>query len=217
MIGNTWAGVTVALWVLLTGSDSARPGCRRAPVRLQAMTDTPVETPEIGDDPDRADANESAEERAARFERDALPFLDPLYSAALRMTRNPADADDLVQETLSKAWAHRDRYEAGTNLKAWLFTILRNTWYSAASKKKREVEDGDGRHAATLTAEAAQEWKAELSSLQTALGQLPPEHREAIVMVGAAGLSYEEAAQIAAAPWAPSKAESTGPATAWPS
>lgn len=123
--------------------------------------------------------------------------LPALRAFAWTLSRNAADADDLVQETLSKAWAHRDRYEAGTNLKAWLFTILRNTWYSAASKKKREVEDGDGHHAAKLTAEAAQEWKAELTSLQAALGELPPEHREAIVMVGAAGLSYEEAAEIA--------------------
>lgn len=123
--------------------------------------------------------------------------LPALRAFAWTLSRNTADADDLVQETLSKAWAHRDRYEAGTNLKAWLFTILRNTWYSAASKKQREVEDGDGHHAAKLTAEAAQEWKAELTSLQAALGELPPEHREAIVMVGAAGLSYEEAAKIA--------------------
>lgn len=123
--------------------------------------------------------------------------LPALRAFAWTLSRNAADADDLVQETLSKAWAHRDRYEAGTNLKAWLFTILRNTWYSAASKKQREVEDGDGHHAAKLTAEAAQEWKAELTSLQAALGALPPEHREAIVMVGAAGLSYEEAAEIA--------------------
>ncbi len=123
--------------------------------------------------------------------------LPALRAFAWTLSRNAADADDLVQETLSKAWAHRDRYEAGTNLKAWLFTILRNTWYSTASKKQREVEDGDGQHAARLTAEAAQEWKAELTSLQTALDGLAPEHREAIVMVGAAGLSYEEAAEIA--------------------
>ncbi len=120
-----------------------------------------------------------------------------LRAFAWSLSRNAADADDLVQETLTKAWANRERYEAGTNLKAWLFTILRNTWYSAATKRRREVADEEGRHAASLTSEAAQEWSAELTDLQSALNALPPDHREAIVMVGAAGLSYEEAAEIA--------------------
>lgn len=120
-----------------------------------------------------------------------------LRAFAWSLSRNAADADDLVQETLTKAWANRERYEAGTNLKAWLFTILRNTWYSAATKRRREVADEEGRHAAGLTSEAAQEWSAELTDLQSALNALPPDHREAIVMVGAAGLSYEEAAEIA--------------------
>lgn len=119
-----------------------------------------------------------------------------LRAFAWSLSRNAADADDLVQETLTKAWTHRDRYEAGTNLRAWLFTILRNTWYSAVTKRRREVADEEGRHAAGLTSEANQEWSVELIALQTALNELPPEHREAIVMVGAAGLSYEEAAQI---------------------
>lgn len=120
-----------------------------------------------------------------------------LRAFAWSLSRNAADADDLVQETLTKAWTHRERYQAGTNLKAWLFTIMRNTWYSAATKRRREVADDEGRHAAGLTSEANQEWTVELTSLQTALNDLPPEHREAIVMVGAAGLSYEEAAEIA--------------------
>ncbi len=126
-----------------------------------------------------------------------ISLIPSLRAFAWSLSRNAADADDLVQETLTKAWTHRERYEAGTNLKAWLFTILRNTWYSAVAKTRREVADEDGRHAAVLTAEASQEWKAELTSLQAALNELPPDHREAIVMVGAAGLSYEEAAEIA--------------------
>lgn len=120
-----------------------------------------------------------------------------LRAFAFSLARNRADADDLVQETLVKAWAHRTRFEAGTNLRAWLFTILRNSWYTGAARRRREVADEEGRHAAGLTAEASQEWTAELTSLQAALNTLPPEHREAIIMVGAAGLSYQEAADIA--------------------
>lgn len=124
-------------------------------------------------------------------------FLPSLRAFAFTLSRNSADADDLVQETLTKAWAHRTRFEPGSNLRAWLFTILRNSWYTGAAKRRREIADEEGRYAASLTAEASQEWTAELTSLQAALNALPPEHREAIVMVGAAGLSYQEAADIA--------------------
>ncbi len=120
-----------------------------------------------------------------------------LRAFAWSLSRNGADADDLVQETLTKAWTYRERFEPGTNLRAWLFTILRNSWYSAVAKRSREVADEDGHHAARLVAEGSQEWTVELSALRLALDELPPEHREAIVMVGAAGLSYEEAAEIA--------------------
>lgn len=120
-----------------------------------------------------------------------------LRAFAYSLSRDPSDADDLVQETLVKAWAHRAKFQPGSNLRAWLFTILRNSWYSAAGKRRREVADEDGRHAAGLTSPAAQMPSLELKELQDALNQLPAEHREAIVMVGAAGLSYEEAAEIA--------------------
>ena len=129
--------------------------------------------------------------------RDGVEALVPALRAfAWSLSRNAADADDLVQETLTKAWASRTGFRPGTNLRAWLFTILRNTWYTAATKRRREVADEDGHHAAGLTSQPSQEWSAELTSLQTALNTLPPDHREAIVMVGAAGLSYEEAAEI---------------------
>lgn len=124
-------------------------------------------------------------------------FVPSLRAFAWSLSRNRADADDLVQETLTKAWTYRDRFEPGTNLRAWLFTILRNSWYSSVAKRSREVADEDGHHAARLTAEGSQEWSVELGALKLALDDLPPEHREAIVMVGAAGLSYEEAAEIA--------------------
>ena len=83
-------------------------------------------------------ATETDDERLARFERDALPYLDQLYSAALRMTRNPADAEDLVQEAFSKAFAAFHQYKDGTNLKAWLFRILTNTYINAYRKKQRQ-------------------------------------------------------------------------------
>ena len=123
-----------------------------------------------------------------------IPYLRR-YARAL--TQNVSDADDLVQNCLVRAIAKMDRFEAGTNLRAWLFTILRNSWYSSVAKRSREVSDEDGHHAARLTAEGSQEWTVELSALKVALDDLPPEHREAIVMVGAAGLSYEDAAEIA--------------------
>lgn len=130
--------------------------------------------------------------------RDAILGQAPALRAfAWTLSRNATDADDLVQDTLVKAWANRERFEAGTNLRAWLFTILRNTWYSAVAKRRREVADEDGKHAAGLSAEASQDWAIEMDDLRAALDKLPPEHREAIVMVGAAGLSYEEAAEIA--------------------
>jgi RNA polymerase sigma-70 factor, ECF subfamily len=155
----------------------------------------------VAPDPDRASTEPRAPDGAiaepAVWRRSVLELLPSLRAFAWSLSRNPADADDLVQETLTKAWTYRERFADGTNLRAWLFTILRNTWYSTTVKRAREVADEDGKHAAGLTAEAAQDWSAELTALRAALNRLPPEHREAVVMVGAAGLSYEEAAAIA--------------------
>lgn len=134
---------------------------------------------------------------AADWREAVIARIPSLRAFAWSLSRNPTDADDLVQETLAKAWTYREKYEAGTNLRAWLFTILRNTWYSTAVKRGREVADEEGRHAAGLSAEGSQEWAVELTALREALDELPAEHREAIVLVGAAGLSYEEAAEIA--------------------
>jgi RNA polymerase sigma-70 factor (ECF subfamily) len=130
--------------------------------------------------------------------RDAVMQRIPALRAfAWSLSRNPSDADDLVQETLTKAWTYRDKFEPGSNLRAWLFTILRNSWYTSVAKRRREVADEEGRHAAGLVSEGNQSWSVELIQLRTALDTLPPEHREAIILVGAAGLSYEEAAEIA--------------------
>jgi RNA polymerase sigma-70 factor (ECF subfamily) len=129
--------------------------------------------------------------------RDQVVALIPALRAfAWSISRNGSEADDLVQDTLIKAWSHRDKFETGTNLRAWLFTILRNTYYTAVVRRRREVRDEDDQHARSLTAAPTQEWGLALRALQAALDQLPVEHREALILVGAAGLSYEEAAQI---------------------
>ena len=129
--------------------------------------------------------------------RDQVVALIPALRAfAWSISRNGSDADDLVQDTLIKAWSHRDKFETGTNLRAWLFTILRNTYYTAVVRRRREVRDEDDQYARSLTAAPTQEWGLAIRALQAALTQLPPEHREALVLVGAAGLSYEEAAEI---------------------
>ena len=112
------------------------------------------------------------------------------------MSHNGSDADDLVQDTLIKAWTNRDKFEPGTNLRAWLFTILRNTYYTNVLRRRREVRDEQGEYAATLKTAPTQDWSVAVRSLQAALRQLPDEHREALILVGAAGLSYEEAAEI---------------------
>jgi RNA polymerase sigma-70 factor (ECF subfamily) len=129
--------------------------------------------------------------------RDQVVAMIPALRAfAWSISRNGSDADDLVQDTLIKAWSHRDKFETGTNLRAWLFTILRNTYYTAVVRRRREVRDEDDQHARSLTTAPTQEWGLAIRALQAALDQLPAEHREALILVGAAGLSYEEAAHI---------------------
>jgi RNA polymerase sigma-70 factor, ECF subfamily len=116
------------------------------------------------------------------------------YARAL--TRNAERADDLVQETLLRALAHIDSFEPGTNMPAWLFTILRNLFRSEYRKRRREVEDADGRYAETLKSHPEQTGRVEFSEFRAALAKLPSEQREALILVGASGFSYEEAAAI---------------------
>lgn len=122
--------------------------------------------------------------------------LPALRAFAIHLTQNVSRADDLVQDTIVKAWSNIDKFEAGTNMRAWLFTILRNTYYTSVLRRRREVRDEMGEYADTLTSPPTQDWTVAMRALQAALQQLPDEHREALILVGAAGLSYEEAADI---------------------
>ncbi|WP_449411543.1 NepR family anti-sigma factor [Methylobacterium komagatae] len=130
------------------------------------------------------------------FRDGLLAAVPSLRAFALSLTSNPARSDDLVQDTLLKGWQHRARFQPGTNLNAWLFTILRNIFYSDHRKRVREVEDQDGSYAARLATAPHQGDRLDVEDLQSALAKLPPDQREALVLVGAEGVSYEEAATI---------------------
>ena len=129
--------------------------------------------------------------------RDALLAAVPsLRAFAISLTGHYDRADDLVQDTLVRALANIDRFEPGTNLNAWLFTILRNLFYSVHRKRRREVEDPDGAYAGRLRAAPEQTAKLEFKDFQAALNRLTSDQREVLVLVGAEGFSYEEAARI---------------------
>lgn len=122
-----------------------------------------------------------------------LALLPNLQAFAMSLCKNMDTADDLVQETMLKAWSRLDSFEEGTNMRAWLFTILRNTYFSRHRKSRREVEDPDGLHTASLTTPASQEVHVEFGELLDALEELPKEQRSAAIQLGI-GLSYEEVA-----------------------
>ena len=126
-----------------------------------------------------------------------LAAVPSLRAFAISLSGNIDRADDLVQETLLKAWQHLNKFEDGTNLRAWLFTILRNTYFSDLRKRRREVEDVDGKKTASLSVAPTQQGHVDMQDLREALKLLSAEQREALVLVRAAGMSYEEAAEVA--------------------
>ncbi len=174
-------------------------------------------------DPDeaqaRADATvdrsaESEPDRRARFEREAMPLLDQLYSAALRTTRNPSDAEDLVQETFAKAYAAFHQYKPGTNLKAWMYRILTNTYINSYRKKQRQplesdasdIEDYQLARAESHTSAGLRSAEAEAldhlpdSDVKRALQSIPEEFRLAVYFADVEGYSYKEIAEIMETP-----------------
>jgi len=125
-----------------------------------------------------------------------LSTVPSLRAFAISLCGNIDRADDLVQETLLRALSHIDSFEPGTNMPAWLFTILRNLFRSEYRKRRREVEDADGRYADTLKSHPEQVGRVEFEEFRTALAKLPADQREALILVGASGFSYEDAASI---------------------
>src|SRR5438270_9405179 len=125
-----------------------------------------------------------------------LAAVPSLRAFAISLSGNIDRADDLVQETLLRAIANIDSFQPGTNMSAWMFTILRNLFRSEYRKRRREVEDADGTYAQSLKSQPEQSGHVEFQEFRTALGKLPADQREALILVGASGFSYEEAAEI---------------------
>jgi RNA polymerase sigma-70 factor, ECF subfamily len=135
--------------------------------------------------------------RRSQYMRDQLAaFLPHLRAFALHLTRDPVRSDDLVQTTLLRAWTNLDHFQHGTNLEAWLFTILRNCVYSEHRKRRREIEDPEGGFARRLMVQPEQESKLMLDDLHAALAYLSPEQRKALLLVVEQGETYEDAAAL---------------------
>lgn len=137
-----------------------------------------------------------ASRETSKFREMLIAEIPNLRGFAASLSGSMQQADDLVQDTLLKAWGSSASFQAGTNMRAWLFTILRNTYFSLYRKRGREVQDTDGVFSSKVAVAGEQDGVIDLADLRTALAKLPEEQREAVVMIGATGLSYEEAAEV---------------------
>ncbi|PZS37515.1 MAG: RNA polymerase subunit sigma [Pseudonocardiales bacterium] len=203
-----------------TEPDLAEPGPEgtTVPARPKAIGEEPPPTASSDQSAEEPAAQETPQEtpeqRTARFERDAMPLLDQLYAAALRMTRNPADAEDLVQETYLKAYGAFASFRAGTNLRAWLYRILTNTYINGYRKRQRqpvaqpteEITDWQLAQAAQHTSTGLRSAEMDAldrlpdSDVKDALSQLAEDFRMAVYLADVEGFAYKEIAEIMGTP-----------------
>jgi RNA polymerase sigma-70 factor, ECF subfamily len=212
--GSPWgSGSADPAAALRWGVMTDHPGTQPVALAEDTVENGPAAQSVVSTDVSGAAAVPDAEtpaQRAARFQEEALPFLDQLYSAALRTTRNPADAEDLVQETYAKAFAAFHQYKPGTNLKAWLYRILTNTYINTYRRKQRQPQESDAAEIQDYQLARAESHSsrglrsAEVEALdhlpdsdvKRALAQIPEDFRLAVYLADVEGFAYREIAEI---------------------